>query len=558
MATHDDHNSFHQEVDKFFDALRERTLRDRPENICDYTRSILADVALETGPKVCSHIPDAVLPELKNRALTIVVFGASGDLAKKKTFPALFQLYCNGLLPLNLNIIGYARSNIDAEMWKSTLVQFFTRLHERGCHVDAFFKQVSYMSGTYDRMEDFARLNDYICRLEESFEGPQRGGNRLFYFALPPTVFVNVCTCLRSKVMPEFGMGWVRVVIEKPFGHDTDSSAQLSSLLEPLFDETQLFRIDHYLGKEMVQNIIVTRFANRVFSALWNSHHIASVQIMFEEAIGTEGRGGYFDKVGIIRDVVQNHLTQILSLLAMEQPSTLNAEDIRDKKVAVLKHVAPLTPGDCVLGQYTASEDGSFPGYLDDPTVPKGSRCPTFALLRLHINNDRWSGVPFIIKAGKALERRFMGICIQFKDEVRPFGDATQRNQLVIRAQPSEAMFLRLTAKTPGLNNGTHQTELDLIYESRYNITLPEAYESLIYEALCGNSTNFVRRDELDAAWRIYTPLLKDIDEGKVEVLPYAAGSRGPSEAYNLFADSYNCVSGEHLYETQRARKSFM
>ncbi|ESL05841.1 glucose-6-phosphate 1-dehydrogenase [Trypanosoma rangeli SC58] len=335
--------------------------------------------------------------------------------------------------------------------------------------------------------------------------------------------------------MQKPGLGWVRLIVEKPFGRDTETSEQLSKQLEPLFDESQLFRIDHYLGKEMVQNIIVTRFANRVLSALWNSNNIACVGINFKETIGTVGRGGYFDSIGVIRDVVQNHLTQILSLLAME-------------KVHVLRQVEPVTPENCVLGQYTASADGSMPGYLDDPTVPKGSRCPTFAVMRLYINNDRWHGVPFIIKAGKALEERVLGIRVQFKDEIRPFGENTQRNELFVRAQLSEAMYLRLTAKTPGLLRNTHQTELHLTYERRYDIRLPDAYESLLHEALLGSSTNFVRKDELDAAWRIYTPLLHAIDCGEMKVLPYMAGSRGPAEAdefvtksgYKL-AKAYQC-----------------
>lgn len=560
MSQSDDYGDFHEYVDNFFDALRERTLKARPDNVCEYTRSILTRVASDVQPDFCSDIPDAALPELKSRALTIVVLGASGDLAKKKTFPALFHLYCNGLLPPDVNIIGYARSVIeDVETWKkTTLASFFTRLRGRGCHVQAFLGRVSYMSGMYDRAEDFARLNERICSLEASFKSPEKGGNRLFYFALPPAVFMDACTGIRSWAMQRPGMGWVRVIIEKPFGRDTETSVRLSKQLEPLFDETQLFRIDHYLGKEMVQNIIVTRFANSVFSALWNSQNIASVQITFEEDIGTQGRGGYFDKVGIIRDVVQNHLTQVLSLLAMERPCSLNAEDIRDEKVTVLKHVRPLTPSDCVLGQYTASENGSMPGYLDDPTVPRDSRCPTFAVLRLYINNDRWHGVPFVIKAGKALGKRFMGICIQFRDETRLFGDAAQRNELVIRAQPSEAMFLRLTAKTPGLANDIHQTELDLTYEHRYNVTLPDAYESLIHDALRGDSTNFVRRDELDAAWRIYTPLLNAIDEGKVGVLPYAAGSCGPPAAQEFIAESVYGKTGDHVRRSQRVMKSFM
>ncbi|PWU87187.1 putative glucose-6-phosphate 1-dehydrogenase [Trypanosoma cruzi] len=555
MSASENHCRFQKEVDKFFDTLRERTLRDHPQELCEYLMENAKKVAAELREEVCERIPDAVSPELRGRALTIVVLGASGDLAKKKTFPALFQLYCNGMLPRDVNILGYARSTMeDVEKWKKdTLAGFFTRLDERGCHVGNFLRRISYMTGSYDRDEDFARLNERILRMEEAFQGPEKGGNRLFYLALPPSVFVGVCRGLSKGAMQKPELGWVRLIVEKPFGRDTETSERLSNQLKPLFNERQVFRIDHYLGKEMVQNIIVTRFANRVFSALWNSNSIACVQITFKEKIGTAGRGGYFDSIGIIRDVIQNHLTQILSLLTMEKPRSLSAEDIRDEKVQVLRQVVPANPADCVLGQYTASADGSTPGYLDDPSVPKGSHCPTFAVLRLHVNNDRWHGVPFIIRAGKALEERLLDIRIQFKDEIRPFGESTQRNELVIRAQPSEAMYLKLTAKTPGLLNDTHQTELDLTYERRYDVTLPDAYESLIHEALLGNSTNFVRVDELDAAWRIYTPLLHAIDRGEVKVLPYAAGSCGPEEAQEFIRSSGYKTTNGNAYKCSNA-----
>ena len=230
--------------------------------------------------------------------------------------------------------------------------------------------------------------------------------------------------------------------------------------------------------------------------------------------------------------MIQNHLTQILALIAMEKPKSLDAEAIRDEKVAVLKCVEPARLEDCVLGQYTASEDGKIPGYLEDDTVPKGSNCPTFASMALTINNDRWQGVPFIVKAGKALDSKVVLIRIQFKDEVRPYGNVVQRNELVIRAQPDESMYLKITTKSPGLGTEVHQTELDLSYKHRYDeIRLPEAYESLINEVVLGNSTNFVRSDELEAAWNIYTPLLNQIEEQKVPVTPYVAGSRGPKSA---------------------------
>ncbi|KAG5468097.1 hypothetical protein LSCM1_02066 [Leishmania martiniquensis] len=531
-----DRDPYVAEVESILDALRAQVLERKPDDVFQFISKSALDMQKGSNAEPCDKITFKVKDEQKRRALTIIVFGASGDLAKKKTFPALFQLYCDGLLPPEVNIIGYARTNVnDVEKWKhETLLNFFSKMPGRACHAENFLKHISYCSGAYDKVEDFKRLDKMIREKEDAFNGPERGGDRLFYLALPPSAFAAVCESIHKGAMPQEVGGWARVIIEKPFGHDTDSSAELSRALEPFFNESQLYRIDHYLGKEMVQNIITTRFANRIFSSLWNSRNIACVQITFKETIGTEGRGGYFDGIGIIRDVMQNHLTQILALLAMEKPRSLDAECIRDEKVALLKCIEPVTREHCVLGQYTASADGSIPGYLEDETVPKGSTCPTFAVLRLDINNDRWAGVPFILKAGKAVEQKYVAIRIQFKDEAHPYGDATQRNELVIRAQPSEAMYIKITTKVPGLNDDmrqTHQTELDLTYQSRYNVRLPDAYESLINDAMLGNSTNFVRKDELDVAWRIFTPLLHQIDRGEVKPIPYQAGTRGPKEA---------------------------
>lgn len=552
-----DRQPYVADVDNILDTLRAKVLEQKPDDILKFLSQSVLSLSKDTTLETCERIILKVGKEQLSRSLTVVVLGASGDLAKKKTFPALFQLYCNGLLPPQINIVGYARTHMDdVEKWKQeTLAKYFTRLSERRCHVKDFLSRISYVSGTYDKVEDFQRLHSFLCEKEKAFTGPQKGGNRLFYLALPPTAFAAACRCIRNGAMPQAEGGWVRVIIEKPFGHDSKSSAQLSQDLEPYFNESQLFRIDHYLGKEMVQNIITTRFANRIFSSLWNASNVACVQITFKETIGTEGRGGYFDSFGIIRDVMQNHLTQILALVAMEKPRSLDAEHIRDEKVAVLKCIAPVTKENCVLGQYTAAADGSMPGYLEDKTVPPGSTCPTLAVMRLDINNDRWAGVPFILKAGKAVEQKYVAIRIQFKDEIRPYGDAAQRNELVIRAQPSEAMYMKITTKVPGLNEDlrdTHQSELDLTYHSRYNVQLPDAYESLINDALLGNSTNFVRKDELEVAWGIFTPLLHQIDRGELKPLPYQAGSRGPKEADDFIINSgFKYQKGYHWLPPQ-------
>lgn len=540
-------------LNNILDALRDKVLESRPTNIFGYLPQAIKEVAAAHTVETCLRIMPNYPTELNDKAMTVVILGASGDLAKKKTFPALFQLYCNGLLPSHTSIVGYARSKIaDVEEWKKSLVSYFIRMNELRCHVETFLKMITYVSGSYTDIKDFEHLEEELRKREKLFSKSPGKANRLFYLALPPSVFVDSATGIRKGTSPHNQLGWVRIVIEKPFGKDTDSSAELSTALEPLFDESQIFRIDHYLGKEMVQNILTTRFANKVFNAVWNRDHIACVQITFKEEIGTQGRGGYFDSFGIIRDVIQNHLTQILALVAMEAPESLDAEAIRDAKVKVLRATAPASMElGCVLGQYTASAAKQIPGYLEDPTVPVGSKCPTFAVMRLAIDTDRWRGVPFILKAGKALEDKYVGIRIQFKEESHPYGSAAQRNELVIRTQPSEAMYVKITSKTPGLQQNlldTRQTELDLTYQSRYNVHLPEAYESLINAAITGNSTNFVRKDELDAAWRIYTPLLHQIDRGEITPIPYEAGTRGPKEADSLLLQSGFMPSKEYQW----------
>eukprot|EP00331_Platyophrya_macrostoma_P004775 CAMPEP_0176414206 /NCGR_PEP_ID=MMETSP0127-20121128/5133_1 /TAXON_ID=938130 /ORGANISM="Platyophrya macrostoma, Strain WH" /LENGTH=551 /DNA_ID=CAMNT_0017794087 /DNA_START=49 /DNA_END=1704 /DNA_ORIENTATION=- len=524
-------------VDNLLDELREAVLTSRPENVPSFLQQRLssAHFVVEAPPAESLGIHQKYPAALNEKALSIVVLGITGDLAKKKTIPALFKLFREGLIPTCSHIVGYARSEVqNLAAFRETFTPYLGKVDpSKELVISHFLSRITYVQGSYDKVEDFTKLDQHLREIEAP---SQNQGNRLFYLALPPTVFVGACTGIRQAAMPQTG-GWVRVIVEKPFGRDTASSNLLSQQLSALFSENQIFRIDHYLGKEMVQNIVTTRFANRVFASLWNNNNIANVQITFKEKIGTEGRGGYFDNFGIIRDVIQNHLTQILALVGMEKPRSLNAEDIRDEKVALLRCVEPVKVSDCVLGQYTASPDGKIPGYLEDPTVPKGSKCPTFAIMRLNINNDRWRNVPFIIKAGKALESKAVSIRIQFHEEVRPFLDKTQRNELVIRAQPNESMYIKITTKTPGLGMqamDTHQTELDLTYQNRYQVDLPDAYESLISEAIFGSSTNFVRSDELEAAWEIFTPLLHAIDRGEVTPTPYVAGSRGPAEADKL------------------------
>ena len=382
---------------------------------------------------------------------------------------------------------------------------------------------------------------------------PGGAANRLVYFAIPPSVFVDAARTVRAAGMSP--SGWTRVVVEKPFGHDAQSSLELGRQLRTFFDEAQVYRIDHYLGKEMVQNLMVLRFANAVFEPLWSGRHISTVQITFKEPFGTEGRGGYFDTVGIIRDVMQNHLLQVLSLVAMEPPVSMRSEDVRNEKVKVLRCVAPLRVEDVVLAQYGPNAAGTKPGYLDDATVPRGSVTPTFATAALYVNNARWRGVPFILKCGKALNERKAEIRIQFRAPCSglfaPFGGCeaarpgvgqaaapapVHQNELVIRIQPDEAVYMKLMSRLPGMEFTPTETELSLSYSSRFPAArVPDAYSRLLLDVLRGEQAQFVRDDELAAAWDIFTPLLHAIDGGRApppHVYPY--GSRGPPQSDDL------------------------
>eukprot|EP01132_Coremiostelium_polycephalum_P001130 gene1130-1435_t len=425
------------------------------------------------------------MPNTNEEPLSVIVIGASGDLAKKKTYPALYGLYLRNLLPKETVIFGYAHLCL-------------------------------YHSGKYDSKESFDEFNQVLLKREKT-----QTQNRLFYMAIPPNIFVDVAKGIKESLVAK--NGWSRVIVEKPFGRDLMTSRHLVSELRKLFLEKDLYRIDHYLGKEMVQNLMVLRFANAVFEPLWSKSHISSITITFKEDIGTEGRGGYFDKFGILRDVMQNHLIQVLSLVAMEPPVSLSAEDITNEKVKLLRCIEPIRLDELVLGQYVGSKDGKHEGYLDDAGVPKDSKTPTFASAIFHVNNPRWRGMPFILKCGKALDQRKTEIRIQFKrPENYLFKDEDiSRNELVMRIQPGEAEL--------------EQTELDLSYRNRFeNLDLPDAYERLILDSIKGDHSLFVRDDELDIAWQIFTPILEQIESLGAIPEPYEFGSRGPASADEL------------------------
>ncbi|CAL1606125.1 unnamed protein product [Knipowitschia caucasica] len=471
-------------------------------------------------------------PLLAPKTHIFIIFGASGDLAKRKIYPTLWWLYRDGLLPNETYFVGFARSNLTVQDIRTACLPHMKTAEEESHCLDVFFSKNSYISGIYDDATSFNKLHVHLSSLPDGADA-----NRLFYLALPPTVYQSVTTNISAHCISH--KGWNRVIVEKPFGRDLQSSQELSSHLSSLFKEEQIYRIDHYLGKEMVQNLMVLRFGNRIFGPIWNRNSVSCVVLTFKEPFGTQGRGGYFDDFGILRDVMQNHLLQILCLVAMETPASTNFDDVRDEKVKVLKCVAPASASDVVLGQYVGDLKGEGQarrGYLDDPSVPTGSCTPTFASAVLYVQNERWDGVPFILRCGKALNERKAEVRLQFTDVPGDiFGGRCQRNELVMRVQPDEAIYLKMMTKRPGVYFSPEETELDLTYKSRYkNVKLPDAYERLILDVFCGNQMHFVRSDELREAWRIFTPLLKKIEKEKTVPIPYVYGSRGPTEADDL------------------------
>ncbi|XP_032529894.1 glucose-6-phosphate 1-dehydrogenase [Danaus plexippus] len=478
---------------------------------------------------------------------TFVLLGASGDLAKKKIYPTLWYLFRDHLLPKNTKFIGYARTKQTVDEVKAKTMKYMKVRPGEEETLKAFWDANDYVPGSYDKRIDYELLNQEISKHEK---GPL--ANRIFYLAVPPTVFEDVTINIRNACIAL--KGYSRVIIEKPFGRDDESSEKLSDHLARLFKEEQIYRIDHYLGKEMVQNLMTIRFANQIFSPSWNRENIASVLISFKEPFGTEGRGGYFDSFGILRDVMQNHLLQILSLVAMEKPVTLNPNDIRDEKVKVLRHIKPIELKDILVGQYVGNPNGKgeeTQGYLDDPTVPKDSVTPTYALAAIYINNSRWEGVPFILRCGKALNERKAEVRVQYKDVPGDiFEGETKRNELVIRVQPGEALYLKLMCKSPGMKFNLMETELDLTYSMRYKETdVPDAYERLILDVFTGTQMHFVRNDELKEAWRIFTPVLKQLEEERFKPVPYVYGSRGPPEADERLAQYDFKYSGSYKWQ---------
>mmetsp|Transcript_36169 Transcript_36169/g.87308 ORF Transcript_36169/g.87308 Transcript_36169/m.87308 type:complete len:557 (+) Transcript_36169:66-1736(+) len=513
----------------------------RPGRIQELTNTMSTEEtqppAIPVADKVPAKVTHVSHEGWMREGLAIVVVGASGDLAKKKTYPSLLSLFAGSLLPPDVIIYGYARSDMADEDLREKLRPYMIGKRYDDAVVEDFLGRCRYQSGSgsYGDVDGWKTLDARLvaCEKNEVEEGKKRS-NRLFYFAIPPNVFAETGAAIKSACMAPGGFS--RMIVEKPFGRDLESCKDILSSLGQHFDETNLFRIDHYLGKEMVQNLNVMRFGNIWLENIMNRNYVQCVMLTFKEPFGTDGRGGYFDQYGVIRDVIQNHLLQVMCLLCMECPGKLDGpeagEKIRDEKVRVLEAISPVTIDEVFLGQYE--------GYTDDKTITnKDSNCPTFAILRCFINNPRWAGVPIIFKAGKALNERKAEMRIQFKDAPAAetlFGHKVPRNEIVMLLQPGESIYMKSNIKTPGFSSAPMQSELEVKYDNRYfnrgsKECNPDAYSRLILDVLRGRSASFVRSDELLRAWEIFTPVLHQIEKDNIKPHSYKMGSRGPKGA---------------------------
>ncbi|BDV42202.1 glucose-6-phosphate 1-dehydrogenase [Geotalea uraniireducens] len=477
----------------------------------------------------------------------LVIFGAGGDLAWRKLVPALYDLYLDHRLPERFTIVGIARRQQDDETFRSHLRQGVDSFSRRGKSADEpwreFADRISYLAEDFTQPDAGALLGRRLQELDEGTERP----NRIFYLAIPPGLLEAAAGMLQRLGLCR-DCQRDRIVVEKPFGRDLDSARALNRLLGEMFVESQIYRIDHYLGKETVQNILAFRFANSLFEPIWNRRYIDHVQITVAEKVGVEERGGYYERAGALRDMVQNHLLQILCLVAMEPPVSFDADEVRNKKVDVLRAIRPIRPEEvhqlAVRGQYGAGQygAGAVPGYRNEPAVAGESVTETFAALKLNIGNWRWQGVPFYLRTGKRLSAKVSEVSIVFRPAPhQPFPAAAaegwQPNRLVIRIQPEEGIVTRIQVKQPGTRFLLGAADMQFRYREAFRGTPPEAYETLLLDVMRGDATLFMRADQVECAWSVVSPVLEVWETVPPTDFPdYRAGSWGPEAADLLIA----------------------
>lgn len=483
----------------------------------------------------------------KKYSFIYVIFGASGDLAKRKLIPALYSLYVNQQVPDNFIVMGVSRTNysdgVYREKMKEALIEFNEISDAR--KIDAFIEKLYYQPLNYDNRQDYFDLKERLNNLQEEKGIP---GNIVFYLSTPPKLYGEVPVHLAKVGLNNEEDGWKRLIIEKPFGYDLESALKLKDILLKYWDENQLYRIDHYLGKETVQNLLVTRFSNGIFEPLWNSKYIHHVEVTSSESLGVEERGGYYDSSGALRDMIQNHLLQVVAFTAMEPPATLEPQAIRNEILKVFQSLRPIKPEEvknvALRGQYTAStiKNQKVAGYREEPGVDPDSTTETYAALKFYIDNWRWGGIPFYIRTGKRLPTRVTEVVIHFKSTPHFLfskqSDCSSCNQLVLRIQPDEGILLKFGMKVPGTGFEVQNVNMDFHYSDLAHQRIPAAYERLIYDSIKGDSTLFARTEEVIEAWKFVKPVLDAWkNDSSVPVFGYPAGTWGPEHADDLIEE---------------------
>lgn len=489
---------------------------------------------------------------IKNDNQILVIFGASGDLTARKLIPAVFHLFLKNYLPENYAILGVSRTEFTDEAYRQKVV--FENPHlinQKGANDESlkkFSNLIHYEPIDTTDAAEYEKLKNRILKVNKAHE---TASNAIFYLSVPPSMYGVIPKYLAQAGLNKEEKGWTRLIIEKPFGYDLESARALNKSLLEDYKEDQIYRIDHYLGKETVQNLLVTRFANSIFEPLWNRNYIHRVEITSAESVGVEKRGGYYDGSGALRDMIQNHLLQLVSLVAMEPPARSDANSIRNEKLKVFQSIKPLTDEDIrknvIRGQYLESKINGEPvlGYRQEPGVNPESRTETFAALKFYIDNWRWEGVPFYIRSGKKLPTRVSEVVIHFKPThhhiFKNDKKVNKQNMLILRIQPDEGILLKFGMKIPGAGFNVEQVNMDFLYSDLTDAYVPDAYERLLLDCMQGDATLYARGDSVEAAWEFIDPILKAWkDDPNLPIYGYPAGAWGPEHVDDL-------IEGDHM-----------